>query len=333
MNFVIDTARPEWRDPEYGQRLAQIRQLQAESPHRPMILFVGSSRVQMGILPEAMAFEDKPDSPLPYNLGYRGAQPPAIALQVLRLIDAGHKPAAVVVEYCPAVMLSWGGPHSLPKVWPNRLSVADLTRLRQLGANGDSTPFTSWTRPVWANAAVPWSNYRLTLLNYWLPELVPLEQLKNMDPERIERFGFRGSPHQNPTPEQRTASMKISQQSYKRLFTRTVSNQASHEAMVALVNRCRAEGIPIAFMHAPESATFRSWFSPESIAAGNSIADYLRREMGVPVFPAPDHLEENDFADGYHLMRHGAEKYSRWLADTHIKPWWTSQRLAGTGSR
>ena len=43
--------------------------------------------------------------------------------------------------------------------------------------------------------------------------------------------------------------------------------------------------------------------------------------MGVRVFPAPEHLDEADFMDGYHLLPAGAAKYSRWLADNHLKPW------------
>src|SRR5262245_1640557 len=97
--------------------------------------------------------------------------------------------------------------------------------------------------------------------------------------------------------------------------------ETSERAFRDLVGRCRAEGIPVAFFWMPESPAYRSLYSP---ACRASVAEYQRRlaaELGVPVFPAPEHLAEEDFSDGYHLVRSGAEKFSRWLADTHVRPW------------
>lgn len=48
----------------------------------------------------------------------------------------------------------------------------------------------------------------------------------------------------------------------------------------------------------------------------------VAEELGVPVFSAPETgLVDGDFADPVHMLSHGAAKYSRWLADTHLKPW------------
>ena len=94
-----------------------------------------------------------------------------------------------------------------------------------------------------------------------------------------------------------------------------------------LIGRCREEGIAVACFRAPMSPAYRSWFTPASRAA---IAEYERwfaAEFGVTIFPAPEHLEEQDFADSDHLLRHGAEKYSKWLADNHLKPWLISRGL------
>ena len=62
-----------------------------------------------------------------------------------------------------------------------------------------------------------------------------------------------------------------------------------------------------------------------------SKRDFLTQELGVKVFPAPEHLVEDEFSDGYHLMRCGAENYSRWLADTHLKPWLASHSSLSSG--
>jgi len=47
----------------------------------------------------------------------------------------------------------------------------------------------------------------------------------------------------------------------------------------------------------------------------------LRDDLGITIFPAPAHLTDEDFADGYHLIASGAAKYSKWLAEKHLKPW------------
>ena len=92
-------------------------------------------------------------------------------------------------------------------------------------------------------------------------------------------------------------------------------------ASAVLIERCRAEGIPVAFVWAPTSPFVTGWLSPEGQHASADYAATLTREFGVPVFPPPDDLDDDDFADGSHLRPGAAERYSRWLADTHLKPW------------
>ncbi|MFO0823844.1 MAG: hypothetical protein U0792_12135 [Gemmataceae bacterium] len=41
----------------------------------------------------------------------------------------------------------------------------------------------------------------------------------------------------------------------------------------------------------------------------------------MPVFSPWQDGTEDEFMDGHHMLKHGAERYSRWLADTHLKPW------------
>ena len=95
----------------------------------------------------------------------------------------------------------------------------------------------------------------------------------------------------------------------------------STRAIRAIVARCRAENIPVAACWAPESAGFRALYTPAGRAVRDQFERDLVRDVGIPVFPGPLHLDEDDFADGFHLLRDGAAKYSLWLADNHLKPW------------
>ncbi|MBA4191941.1 MAG: hypothetical protein C0467_28510 [Planctomycetaceae bacterium] len=331
LSVTLDSYRVEWLDPEFGHRLNQIRALQAKSPDRPLLLFVGTSRTQMAISPSAMGFPDEPGSPQPYNLGYRSAGPSAAALNVFRVIDAGHTPAAVFVEFAPQTLMARNPAHEWPAKWPGRLSYSDLARIRELGTTEDGTPGASGSRAVWATAAVPWAGNRLTLMSHWFPEWVPLRDQRNRESEAMDGFGFR-PPFWVPVPAEhgRTSleNVRKNLEQSKQLH-KTQIHQSVDLAYAALIRRCQALRVRVVFVRNPESPAFRSWYSPECIAATNAYASQLIQKYGVTVFPGPEHLEESDFADGFHMYKHGAERYSRWLADTHIKPWIASGGLKG----
>jgi len=95
-----------------------------------------------------------------------------------------------------------------------------------------------------------------------------------------------------------------------------------------LVARCRAEAIPIAFVEPPVSPTFRGWFGPGVWVSGSERFRAFARALGVEQFPPFEGLAEADFIDGHHMLGPGAERYSRWLADTHLKPWLAQRGIA-----
>jgi hypothetical protein len=104
-------------------------------------------------------------------------------------------------------------------------------------------------------------------------------------------------------------------------------SELSLRAYRALVADCRARGVRVAFYLTAESPTFRSWYSPASLEAVAAFRRFLSEELGCPVFvPRAADFTEDDFGDGFHMVPQGATKYSRWLADAHLRPW-----LARTG--
>ena len=44
-------------------------------------------------------------------------------------------------------------------------------------------------------------------------------------------------------------------------------------------------------------------------------------ESGNRMFDASDGFAEEEFADGHHLLRSGAARFSRRLADEHLREW------------
>ncbi|HEY1190720.1 MAG TPA: hypothetical protein VGE74_24020, partial [Gemmata sp.] len=96
---------------------------------------------------------------------------------------------------------------------------------------------------------------------------------------------------------------------------------ATEGAYRGLVADCRARGVPVAFYLAPESPVYRTWYAPQSRAALAAFVRMLRDELGCPVFDAPTDFVEEDFADGHHILRPAAARFSRDLAERHLGAW------------
>jgi len=315
---TAETVKPEWRDPEFGHRLHQVRQRQHKRPNQPLVLVFGSSRAQMSVSPHAMGFPDEPGSPLVYNFGYRGAHPLGVYLQTVRVLDAGIKPAAVLVMISAIESKIDGNAEDQFPKWGLRLSSADLQRF---------APYTKdpavFRQDLTAARRDPWSARREAMMSDFLPDWqLTVVRYAHEGWEKMDRYGFTPYPVDRPLPEDyRRQIWEQIRQEHSYAINTCPTGRMSDRAMRDLVSRCRAEGIAVAMVWAPESPAYRSTYSPAGWAGVEAYTRTLTAELGVAVFQAPDHLEETDFADGVHMLPDGAAKYSRWLADQHLRPW------------
>ena len=313
---LLEEARPEWRDPEFGHRLKQIRHRRAETPGRPLVLVVGSSRTQMGVSPAAMGLPDGPTDPLVYNFGLMGATPVGIRFQLFRALDAGVRPDFVLAELFVANM-AMGTPIERQRNWahPERLSAADVGLLER---DADDVETFRWR---WRCARLTaWSSQRQALMANWLPDWIlhlPAERFLWME---VDEFGFVPFPLEYLPPQSREQRQQHTYKTHRPAFLEFQVHARPERALGELVGRCKAEGIPVALFRTPESPWFRGCYTPQSRAAAEEFVASVSRSLQVTVFPSPD-LAETDFADGHHLLPHAAAKYSHWLADTHVKPW------------
>ena len=185
------TRHREWRDPEFGHRLLLLRERKAEAPNRPLVLVVGSSRVQQGIDPAAMGFEDEPGEPLVFNFGYRGASPIAAARNVFRVLDAGVRPDYVLIEFSPVSALGGSYAAVVLRKWVNRLNFDDVEWMWKSGFLNPENLATYEALLAWAGAtATPWTTHRPVIMPHWLPEWVTETQWKMSGTERMDRNGF-----------------------------------------------------------------------------------------------------------------------------------------------
>jgi hypothetical protein len=313
---AAETVKPEWRDPEYGHRLRQLREWRKGRPDRPLVLVLGSSRAQMGVSPAAMGFADRPGSPLVYNFGYRGAFPLAEWLQLVRLLDEGVRPAAVLVLLGTVESKMDGAAEDEFPLWGSRYSPADLRRL---------APYTldraRCRRGLASARRNPWAARRELIVSDLAPGWQPAAARSDHEGwERMDRYGHTPFPEERLTEQVRRAELARGLV-FAEVNAAFPTGQMSHRAVCDMAARCRAEGVALAVAWAPESPAYRAAYTPAARATREAYGRALAGELGLPVFPAPDDLAESEFADGYHLLPGGAEKYSRWLADHHLKPW------------
>ncbi|MBX9583353.1 MAG: DUF1574 domain-containing protein [Gemmataceae bacterium] len=313
LGVSLETARPGWRDPEYGHRLHQLRRLRAAYPGRPLVVAVGSSRTQMGLSPADMGFPDGPGSPLVYNFGQAGAGPLRMHLTLLRLLDAGVKPDYLLVEFFPAALAADGPAEAQLADHLPRLGYADLGRLAPYAADPAAL------RRAWAaNRVAPWLTYRRSLLSHWRPRWLSPGQQLDYQWTMLDPFGYTAYPLETVSDVYRDfVGLRAARWQYGSTLQDYHVGAMSDRLVRDLVARCRAEGIPVAFYPMPESPEFQSWYSPD---ARSAVAEYVPT-LGGPVFDAADGFAEEDFADGHHLLRAGAARFSRRLADAHLRAW------------
>ncbi len=137
----------------------------------------------------------------------------------------------------------------------------------------------------------------------------------------MDRYGFVPYPAEYVTTARREELLQAAARIHHRSIAGHPPSEFTNRVMHDLVARCKAEGIAVAIVWAAESPRYRDLYGSSGKETVAEYNRFLTRELGAAVFPAPEHLAETDFADGYHLLEVGAGKYSRWLADTHLKPW------------
>lgn len=318
LTAAVETVKPEWRDPEFGHRLKRLQE--AEASGRPLVVVLGTSRTQNAIHPAAMGFPDEPGSPRVFNFGQSASPPLKVLLTLLRLLDAGVRPSAVVVEVLPVWLATNGSAEELFAEKAALLAAADLRHLAPYCRDPDVL------RSQWRAARVaPWYGQRFVLMSHWLPRWVPWAARVDFQWDTMDADGYTPFPYAEPTAEMRARATDHARQEYVHAFTGFRLGDASVRAFRELAARCRAESIPVAFFVPPVSAGFRQWFKPRAWTTGDAALACLAAELDVRLFPATE-FTESEFVDGHHMLPPTAAKYSRWLADTYLKAW-----LAGQG--
>jgi hypothetical protein len=310
INLALETVRPEWRDPEFGWRIKALQQL---ARTEPIVLALGSSRTQMGLAPKHLQLS--PPTAV-YNFGQSACGLPHLRLNLQRILDANIRPHAVLIEVMPAALYQPGRGEAVFSAWAPRFSYRDLARVAPYC--DDPSPL----RVEWLIHRVsPWHSLRLFLLSHWLPGFLPWQHRFDFQWRMMDAHGFVKYPHETIPDAERAKQLAFAESDYARRLREFSISPMPDRALRDMLTLCRDLRIPVALYLMPESPKFRSWYPAATQQACESYLAQLRAEYCVPIFDARDWLAEDDFADGHHQLRRGAEKFSQRFGREYLQPW------------
>jgi hypothetical protein len=302
-----------WRDPEFSAKLRSLQALLRENPTRPLLLLLGSSRTSVGLSPERVASASCRDGrgPLVFNFGFGGHGPLQELMTMHRLLRCGIVPQRVLIEIHPALL------HQEPEGYGEARWMRDeqLDEIDRRLLN----PFRPGPSRL-AQSALGRRCERFEFLcrrvNSWI------ERRSSRDCAAwIDRFGWWPWPLANPAPEKRCFDTESAQREYAGAFHGFRVTPMADRAVRELIELCRDRGIATALYLMPEASNFRSWYPPGARHEIESYLAALRATYRLEVFDATAFRDDDDFADGHHLLRMAAESFSARFGREIVQPW------------
>ena len=314
-NVALDTVAPNLRDPEYGHRVKRLRALHRAEPNRALVVVLGSSRPQMGLSPTLLGLGTGPADPIAYNLSMAGCGPLHELINLHRLLADGVKPDYLLVEVLSPVLAGDSPAEKL--LLPHKQSLTDIRR---------AAPYCRDVGELWEGwlrvRANPFHALRLNLMSHGLGGFLYWQSRQDFMWKQMQPDGW--LPYFFPTVSdaKRADGYAQARGQYLPYFGNFRVAELPDRAYRDLIAVCRANGIKLAFFVMPESREFRSWYPPGVRDQVTAYLAGLATEAGVMLFDAHDwYDDETMFADGHHMMRHGAEAFSPRFGRECVGPW------------
>lgn len=300
---AADTIAPTLRDPEYGKKRARFLARAAARPGRPVVAVFGSSRTGMGVRPSAVeAGFDPAPAPVVANLSLVGSGPLLQLLAFDRLRRDGFRPAAAVFEFWPPLARDGEQDRDEYRIDAARLFPGDRRIVRDYFRDPDATD-----RRMRDARLNPWTASRARLIGLTVPGWLPASMRADAG-----WYGLDGEGWMVGLAEKDVAKAGRGDPNrayYEPRLRHTVISDEADRAFRELVTRCRADGIPAAFVWLPESGRFREFYSAETESAVSAYWLRLTRDAGVPGIDCRRSVPDAVLPDGIHLTQTGAMQF------------------------
>lgn len=305
-----------WMDPSWQlnrtrveqQKWKQLHERIAQTPDRPLVLLLGSSRTDWGFQAGRLDGQPGPDGRplLVYNFGVPTTGPLHEALYLNDLLDEGIRPRLLVVEFV-TTHLNQARRAILSE---ERFTVSRWLTGHQLWflrryLNNSRRATTEWLE-AWA---APWYGYRWSIHRH-IQGLDTRHDPYDQAEQPADEHGSRILCEDPGTLEYRQLRWYLAVKMYGESLRRFQFGAKPAQAMRDLLARCQRERIPVALVLMPVTKEFRALINPKGRKDLNDFLCELREQYGTSVIDASDWLEREDFDDGHHLLKSGADKFS-----------------------
>jgi len=291
----------------------QLHKRLAEAPDRPLVLSLGSSRIDWAFQAGRLDGQPGPDGRplLVYNFGVPAAGPMHEFLYVNDFLAEGIRPRLLLVEFVGTHFNQSRRGIASEEHWtePRWISGHQLLFLHRYFRN-PRRAIAEWLE----GRLAPWYCYRWTiherlLGNHLRPD--PLDQTRRP----MDSCGSRMLADDIGTPGYRAWRYYEANKMYGESLQRFQMGAKPVQAMHDLLDRCQREHIAVALVVMPVSKEFSSLYNPQGRADLDSLLAQLRRHYGIEVIDASDWLEQKDFDDGHHVLKTGARKFTTRMID------------------
>ncbi len=300
LSLDVDQLRRDVRDPEFTAYRRQLTARLCEDGDRPLVLALGSSRMQGGLRAERLSRSSAAGGPLVFNFALPGCSSLMEQVVLRRLLDEGVRPDLILLETLPLSFAHRrGAPLEERYLDPARLDVQEVARL------------------------FPYYHEKYKLLARWLAaRILPVyrHQAELREAIGLDRdqecggsmYGIDGHGwlrHAAVPPEERAQQALDALDGYGKVFEDLEPAWGPLTALRDMLLQCRREGIAVALVIPPEGTAFRERYASAHPQIDEELCR-LAHEFAVPLYDTRAWVGDDGFYDGHHLDEYGAEQYT-----------------------
>ena len=319
MQFGLSLAldlKPQIRYPEYGFKLARLRERLRESPERQLLLLMGSSRTEVGLRAEKFDLATDGQGLLVFNFALAGAGPIQHLMLLENLLSEGICPHRLAIEVHPLFLNQLcGALREEARIDVHRLGRTDLRVL----AGYSEAPTDLWQK--WCKwRLVPAHAFRHQLLDCCCSRLCAVAKqyggFSHLGP-----LGWLPFPMRASNQVERQKLLEQAHWEYKDF--KGCDFQVTEEpdrATRTLLTLCRDRRIGVMFYIMPEGSEFQVVYPPDARPRVAAYLAKLRQEYDFDLYDATGWMSDASFADSHHLLPEAAEEFSRRFAREILRP-------------
>jgi hypothetical protein len=318
LSIGIETYLPEFRDPDYANKAARLRQRTIEADVKPLtVVMFGSSRTAFGLRGQFAEQELAPMTGRPtvvFNFGIHGYGPLAQLLSLQRILEEGVRPDLVLIEVLPAILTDERRNPEIQRTPVDRLRLGELSLMARYGASAKEMK-----REWWLDWLFPWYTHRFAIVSRFKPSWLSWKERHDFF-QACDASGWVNPPVQMTTPEQRRKATDYARKEYGFCLEDFHLGGPACKALREILELGKRENIKVAFVLMPEGSEFRSWYTTSVWNQVERFLAEMHSSFGVTIVNAREWVSDDDFTDSHHLLPSGATFFSKRLGREALPP-------------